>query len=210
MRGRFLVFCLGAGATLAFACTDELVEDVPPEVCYSEHRWVGGKHGHPEMYPGRDCVGCHLENDGPPLAIGGTIYAHTLGFRDNIDQLQTGEDCFGLEGVNILVTDDDDQPFQMVTNRAGNFYVEGNPDDFAKPFNAQLSWTNDDGTPGKAQMTTAPVYGGCAHCHDPSLPPTTDFQFTPTDPDYQNPQPRIGLPGFRDKQIKALSPAVAP
>lgn len=209
MRGRFLVFCLGAGATLAFACTDELVEDVPPEVCISEKRWVGGKHGHPEMYPGRDCVGCHLENDGPPLAVGGTLYPYITG-KPQIFDLQSGTDCFGIKDITVTITDADEQEFKLVTNEAGNFYIEGNPDDFAKPFSAQVDWTNDDGTPGKAAMNTGPLYGGCARCHDPSVPTAMTFELNPTDPEYRNGQARIGMPGYQDKQLQALGPAVAP
>ena len=67
--------CLTAWASVSFGCHDELVEEVTKDVCYSEMRWIGEKRGSPEMYPGRDCVGCHLDNDGPPLSIGGTISA---------------------------------------------------------------------------------------------------------------------------------------
>jgi len=210
MRGRFLVFCLGAGAALAFACTDELVEDVPPQVCYSEQRWVGGKHGHPEMYPGRDCVGCHLENDGPPLAVGGTIYPYVINAAQGIEQLQTGTDCFGIEGIKIVVTDADDTAFELVTNRAGNFDVEGNPDDFAKPFTATIFATRDDGSPLVQQMFTSPSYGGCAHCHDPLQPMPDNEALEMSSPDYTLVQARIGLPGYRDDEVKALGPAVAP
>jgi hypothetical protein len=185
---------LGGFAIVAFACNDELTEEVPKEVCYSQLRWVGEKRGSPEMFPGRDCVGCHLDNDGPPLALGGTLYAFVMRPPDVL-AAQTGEDCYGLEGKVVTVTDANGQEFNLTTNRAGNFYVEGNPEDFAKPFSVAINdWNGpDQDTP----MATKPMYGGCARCHDPLVPPAmgADFNTAPTDAEYRNGQPRIGLPG---------------
>src|SRR5687767_9212594 len=59
---------LGAG------CNDELVEEVPTTVCASGKRWVGEFTPNEEMYPGEDCVGCHLSSDGLPLMAAGTVY----------------------------------------------------------------------------------------------------------------------------------------
>ncbi len=185
-----------SGSLVAFACNDETVEEVSKDVCYSGKRWIGDKRGSPEMFPGRDCVGCHIENDGPPLAIGGTLYAYVLRPPD-VFEAQSGEDCFGIEGYNVTIEDNDGQIFQVATNRAGNFYVEGNPDDFAKPFTARIEWTNGDGNPQVTPMQTSPQYGGCAHCHSPDVPPAQEFQLTPADADYANGQPRIGLNGYK-------------
>jgi hypothetical protein len=116
---------------------------------------------------------------------------------------QTGTDCFGIEGITVRIIDADGQPFELVTNRAGNFYVEGNPDDFAKPFSAAVIWNNADAPAGvEPQVTpmagTFPSYGGCGRCHtavagerfDPDLEAgdTPDMLFAPT--------ARIGLPGY--------------
>jgi hypothetical protein len=196
-----LLFGLCAGSALvALACNDELVETVPKDVCYSEMRWIGGKRGSPEMYPGEDCVGCHVDNDGPPLALGGTLYAYVLG-NPEISELQTGEHCFGIEGITVTIEDADGQVFDVVTNRAGNFFVEGDPADFAKGFSVSISDFNigEDGQPtGRAGMLTSPMYGGCGRCHNPALPPASpaDFTITPTDADYVSPTTRIGLPGY--------------
>ena len=194
---------LGICAFIMFACNDELVEEVTKDVCYSEHRWIGGKRGSPEMYPGRDCVGCHLDNDGPPLAIGGTLYAYVLSSPDVL-AAQSGEDCFGEPGRLITITDAEGQVFELTTNRAGNFYVEGNPDDFAKPFNAEIrDWVNGEGQLSTNPMATAPMYGGCARCHDPNVPlagsPESEYEYTvdPPDAEYRNGTARIGLPGNR-------------
>jgi hypothetical protein len=190
---------LGGFAIVAFACNDELTEEVPKEVCYSQLRWIGEKRGSPEMFPGRDCVGCHLDNDGPPLAIGGTLYAYVQR-GPAVLATQTGEDCYGIEGKVVTITDANGQEFNLTTNRAGNFYVEGNPEDFAKPFSVDLNGWNvrEDGTVQDTPMGMTPMYGGCARCHDPSLDATNapDYANPPPDADYVYPAgARIGLPG---------------
>jgi hypothetical protein len=194
----FIALCLGSSALAAFACNDETVEEVDQEVCYSGMRWVGEKRGSPEMYPGRDCVGCHIDNDGPPLAIGGTVYPYVLSNGAPGLLKQTGTDCFGVEGIQVQIIDADDQVFNLYTNRAGNFYVEGNPDDFAKPFTARVIWQDTPDRPEQLNpMGTTPSYGGCANCHNPSL--TREQAYRPADgesPDRAvSPAARIGLPG---------------
>ncbi|HTV24918.1 MAG TPA: hypothetical protein VMG12_39770, partial [Polyangiaceae bacterium] len=48
-------------------------------------------------------------------------------------------------------------------------FVEGNPDDFAKPFTVNIEWINGaDGMPRTNTMSTRPSYGGCGRCHNPS------------------------------------------
>jgi hypothetical protein len=195
---RWLIALGFGGSVLAFACNDDTVEEVDTEVCYSGMRWVGDKRGSPEMFPGRDCVGCHIDNDGPPLAIGGTVYPYVLSGNAPGLLAQTGTDCFGIEGVTVRIEDDEGQIFEVVTNRAGNFYVEGNPDDFAKPFTAEIDWTNPrTGRSQTSQMlATTPSYGGCANCHNPSLTPPMVDPGTETPPDQVvSPTARIGLPG---------------
>lgn len=183
---------LGGSALFAFACDDETVEVVPKDVCYSEMRWVGEKRGSPEMFPGRDCVGCHIDNDGPPLALGGTVYPYIL-LGEEATRLQTGTDCFGLEGVTVRVIDGDGQELEVVTNRAGNFFVEGNPDEFAKPFQVQLEFGDI-----QPQMFASPVYGGCARCHNPANPGPGDmYDPLPPNADYVMNTARIGIGGYR-------------
>lgn len=189
---------LGGSALFAFACDDETVEVVPKDVCYSEMRWVGEKRGSPEMFPGRDCVGCHIDNDGPPLALGGTVYSYVVSPQVALAS-QSGEDCFGKEGVRVQITDLEGQTVEAVTNRAGNFYVEGNPDEFVKPFSVQIVWTDDnDGSEKTTQMFTTPSYGGCGRCHNPSaerFPPAGDDGEYGADQTI-SPISRIGLPGY--------------
>jgi len=182
--------------SLVLACGDETTEVVTKDVCYSELRWVGGKRGSEEMYPGRDCVGCHIDNDGPSLVLGGTIYPYLIGDRALYAELQTGTDCFGIEGVIVRIEDAVGQVFELTTNRAGNFFVEGNPNDFLKPFRVELELGDI-----RPIMPTSPMYGGCARCHDPAVPSAIDlgleYDALPSDAEYRNGTARIGVRGYR-------------
>jgi hypothetical protein len=154
------------------ACNDEIISEVPKDVCVTEKQWVGGRHGDPRMFPGRDCVGCHLENDGPQLVLGGTIYPYLVRDADQLATLQTGEDCFGVAGVKVHIEGADGQSYDLTTNEAGNFYVEGDPRNLVKPFTAKLDYISANGKPSSPSMTSpAPSYGGCAHCHTPGQKP---------------------------------------
>lgn len=196
-----IALSFGGSVLAAFACNDDTVEFVEKDVCYSGMRWVGEKRGSPEMFPGRDCVGCHIDNDGPPLAIGGTIYPYVLSPGASGLLAQTGTDCFGVEGVRVRIEDAQGQILELVTNRAGNFYVEGKPEDFAKPFNAEVVWPNAlrGGAEQTNAMTTNPSYGGCARCHNPAVPSAIEqgleFERIPPDAEYRNGTARIGLVG---------------
>ncbi len=194
-----LALSFGGSILAAFGCNDETVELVDKEVCYSGMRWVGDKRGSPEMFPGRDCVGCHIDNDGPPLALGGTIYPYVVS-TDVWLASQSGEDCFGREGVDVFIEDAEGQTVQVTTNRAGNFYVEGNPDDFAKPFNVRITWINGlDGEERTNQMFTEPSYGGCGRCHNPTAErfPPPDAEEGAFTPDLTvSPIARIGTVGY--------------
>jgi cytochrome c553 len=191
MRG---IVALLIAATVV-ACNDETVEDVPQDVCISGKRWIGGRRGSEEMYPGRDCVGCHLENDGPQLMAGGTVYGFSEGKDSSYIIPVLGKpqsvDCFGLEGVTVTLTSKTDlEVFTTVTNRAGNFFFEGRPSELAKPFVASLSYLAPATADRPEQlatpsMNTTPSYGGCARCHsptavaspNPTFPPPPDLVF---------------------------------
>jgi hypothetical protein len=194
---RWLVVLGLGGGVAAFACGDETVEVVDKSVCYSEMRWVGEKRGSAEMFPGRDCVGCHIDNDGPPLALGGTVYPYVLNAPAVFDA-QSGEDCFGIEGINVTIEDGDGQIFELTTNRAGNFYVEGNPNDFVKPFGVTIRWINGDGVERENPMFTTPSYGGCGRCHNPGATafPPRDFEGEVAPDEIISPTARIGRVGY--------------
>jgi len=160
---------------VVFACNDDTIQDVDQKVCFSGKQWIGGKRGDPRMYPGRDCLGCHLDNDGPELMLGGTVYPfvqadYSPDAAANFKKKQSGEDCFGLEGVELKITGGDGQEFRVTTNEAGNFFIEGKATDLVKPFNVEGFYTDPvTGKLSNPRMGTPPSYGGCARCHTPGV-----------------------------------------
>jgi cytochrome c553 len=180
-------------AIVAIACNDELVEAVAPEVCGSGKRWIGGKRGSELMYPGRDCVGCHLRNDGPELAFGGTVYPFVFETKEEYDAAQSGHDCFGVEGVRVVIQLDDGSELETVTNEAGNFFIEGRQSDVPMPFRVRVAW-EAGGLQRETTMTTAPSYGGCARCHGYQESEEA-FDATPPPDFVADDVPWIGLPG---------------
>jgi cytochrome c553 len=153
--------CLLGCAVLSAACSKDLVEQVPTEVCASGERWAGELTPSEEMYPGRDCVGCHRDNDGPQLLVGGTVY----GVLDPDGARTRRNDCFGVEGARVTLTAADGLKLEMVTNRAGNFYFEGGDNSALEPFGVVVELTLPDGRQSRQQMASRPSYGGCARCH---------------------------------------------
>jgi hypothetical protein len=169
-----LVLAQCAGLLIACGGT---TESVPRDVCLSGTRWVGASYPDQEMSPGTDCLGCHAENDGPPLVAAGTVYATA----DNASQIEN--DCFGLEGVTVELEGADGRLFTTTTNRAGNFYFDGYPIDLVKPYIARLSYELPDGRVSSPQMiATEPYYGGCARCHDGRAVTTDTLDIT--DPNF--------------------------
>jgi hypothetical protein len=189
-------FALAVAVSMA-ACNDEVIEDVPQDVCVSGKRWIGGRRGSEEMYPGRDCVACHLENDGPQLMAGGTVYGFGQGrgglsvVPEPFDQPQS-VDCFGFEGVTVILIGADQQEYRTITNRAGNFFFEGRPEQLAKPFQARIEYVDPE-TNARRAMTTRPSWGGCARCHSPYT--------VPDDPIPPPPYPPEAVLGFATDYI---------
>lgn len=153
---------------LATSCQADTVDEVSKDVCASGRRWVGDLTPSEEMYPGQDCVGCHKAYDGPELLAGGTIY----GLPDPEGALTTKPDCFGIEGVKVMIRAADGQVLETRTNRAGNFYFEGREASLAKPFRVTVEYDFPDGRQSRQPMSSQPSYGGCARCHRPDVTPT--------------------------------------
>ncbi len=173
LRPRFLWRSVALVFPIAASACGDVSEPVSRDVCVSGRRWTGGNTRDVEMSPGTDCVGCHLDNDGPPLIAAGTIYATA----DNTSQLDN--DCFGLEGVEVEITGADGKLFATTTNRAGNFYFDGLATELAKPYVAKLRYTTADGRLISPQMiATEPYYGGCARCHDNRAATTPELDIT--------------------------------
>lgn len=159
---------VAAASTVLLLGCDTLTEDRTPTAdCVTGTWWVGGDTGHEEMHPGQDCVGCHRENDGPPLALGGTIYPLE----------GQADDCYGLPGVTVEVTDANGAITLVETNEAGNFFIEGDESVVPKPYTIRLTAGLEPpgallGTGGSRQMFTPPLTGDCAFCHVQTPDPT--------------------------------------
>jgi hypothetical protein len=161
------------------ACKDDS-EAVSTDICASGRRWIGGNSNNVEMSPGTECLGCHVANDGPPLMAAGTVY----GVPDNTSQI--ANHCYGLEAVEVELEAADGRIWKTTSNRAGNFFFDGEPSWLAKPYVARFQYTTPDGKVVNPQMVLAlPTYGGCARCHDGRAEPTPEL--TPLDADFVDP-----------------------
>ena len=166
--------------TLALLACKEDSEPVSTDICASGRRWIGADTGNVEMSPGSDCIGCHVATDGPLLMAAGTVY----GVTDNASQIENH--CYGLEGVDVELEGSDGRIWTTKSNRAGNFYFDGDPSWLAKPYVARFRYTTADGTVANPQMVQAlPSYGGCARCHDSRAAATPDL--SPSDPNFVDP-----------------------
>jgi len=104
-----------------------------------------------EMYPGRSCIGCHAEHNGPKYIVAGTVFA----------EIDERNDCTGFGGITIEVTDANGKPYTMVSNSVGNFYLpESEAVGFAFPFKAKAIRGEREFAMEDAQDT-----GDCASCH---------------------------------------------
>ena len=119
------------------------------DTCASGWAWVGGDSESPEMYPGRACIACHKsEGEGPNYSVAGTLYPNT----------QEADDCFGLEGLRVEVTDADGKVIKMTSNEAGNFMSTST---FKAPYTAVAF--GPDGT--EFPMIAPQTNGDCNTCH---------------------------------------------
>jgi hypothetical protein len=139
---------LVTGATFAAGCGGD-TQSVSASVCASGTKWSGGDHGSELMHPGRDCIACHeQEGRGPRFTLAGTVHA----------QQHEADDCFGVSGVTVQVTDANQKVvLTLTTNEAGNFFTEAA---VAKPYKIQVLGS------GKSNaMAAAQTSGECASCH---------------------------------------------
>lgn len=149
-----------------------LVRAVDTDTCLTGLRWVGGNRGSAEMHPGSDCLSCHGDDDALPFLFAGTVYAAEDEARPYSTQPLDG--CYGLEGILVTVTDGEGREQTVVTNRAGNFYLEARPSVLAWPYKAHIRYPNSSLT---TMMFTQPYHGGCARCHyTPSSAPDSDLR----------------------------------
>jgi hypothetical protein len=122
---------------------------VPTSVCASGQKWSGGDHESELMHPGMDCIGCHSSGEGPTLLVAGTVYS----------SLHEGDDCYGLAGATVQITQAGGQVLSAMTNSAGNFLIRSRGA-LSTPFTAKIIVNGME----KA-MLTPQATGDCMSCH---------------------------------------------
>ena len=110
--------------------------------CMTGTFWTRGSSGSPEMLPGSDCMSCHRE-----FSSAGTVF----GAVDDVNN------CFGVEGVAVEITDATGRDVTMFTNRAGNFYTNQR---LTPPYTTRV--THQGRT---REMLSSVSDFNCASCH---------------------------------------------
>ncbi len=124
-----------------------------PAVCTSGEMWTEGDEGDEDMTPGRACIACHSGpggDEGPRFLVAGTVYptAHEP------------DDCNGIGGVDIEITDANGDVRILSARDSGNFFMGGDPGDLAMPITARVL-QGDLVLP----MLTPIDTGDCNTCH---------------------------------------------
>jgi cytochrome c553 len=141
-------------AGLLVGCAEN-TKVVPLSECNSGIKWSGSDEGSEEMHPGMNCIGCHTaRGDGPHLAIAGTVY----------DSPNAEDDCRGLAGAVVRITDADGKVQELVTNAAGNFLTR-------VPVTAPYTAALVRGGVVVAQKQMPQTSGACNSCHTSDASP---------------------------------------
>lgn len=130
------------------------IDRTPPKNCASGSAWTSGEEG-PTMQPGGDCIACHAQGEGPKYDIAGTVMGAS---NDDLN-------CNGPSGVQVEITDANNQVITLTTNSAGNFFHEARNSTIAFPIKARVL---KDGKVN--EMSAAQGTGACNSCH--GNPPT--------------------------------------
>lgn len=140
-------------ASSLLACSDDVPEAlVADDSCASGLGWSQENGGSELMHPGGDCIQCHGEQGvGPTYEVAGTVYAN----------LTEEDDCAGLEGAVIEITDADQRVFRMTTNAAGNFFMSPEEaQDIRYPARVKAIYDGRENP-----MLGLLPYGNCTDCH---------------------------------------------
>ncbi len=120
-----------------------------PPTCTSQQTWMNGDNGSELMHPGRACLDCHAQNDGPNLALAGTVFPSA----------HEPDECNGV-GVGravVVITDAKGVEHRLNVNAAGNFKLEGH---VALPYHAHVE------AHGLMRAMVSPQSAGdCNGCH---------------------------------------------
>jgi mono/diheme cytochrome c family protein len=118
--------------------------------CLSGVQWTRGDSESPEMHPGRSCIDCHSKGEGPRFLAAGTVF----------QALTEPDDCYGVKGVVVQITDAKGQVLAVTTNASGNFFFGGRGMSITFPIAAKLISGGTTREMGSEQST-----GNCGTCH---------------------------------------------
>jgi hypothetical protein len=139
-----VVLVLATGAVFASAQANTTA------ACLSGVQWTRGDAESPEMHPGKSCIDCHSKGEGPRFLAAGTVF----------QALNEPDDCYGVKGVLVQITDSKGQVLAATTNASGNFFFGGRGMTIAFPIKVKLV----SGTKTRV-MASEQSSGNCALCH---------------------------------------------
>lgn len=113
------------------------------------------------MAPGGDCIECHASGEGPRYTVAGTVMG-----KANDD-----ENCAGIGGVTVEITDANGDIFNLATTQDGNFFYGARGEDESpaptKPIVFPYTARVVQGAKARA-MVASQSDGDCASCHTAS------------------------------------------
>jgi len=148
MYYRNLCLALLTGAFVVTGCGDDS-QSVSADECLSTEQWIGGNSGSRDMNPGQACNACHRSDEGPIFKFAGTVY-EGISQKDN---------CYGIDGYTIEITDANGTVHKATSNSAGNFMSEGSK--VVAPYTALVRGPEGSELP----MLTAQTNVDCNSCH---------------------------------------------
>jgi hypothetical protein len=126
---------------------EEGVSISPDPSCASGQRWTGGNAESALMHPGRACIACHLQGEGPAFGVAGTVFAGS----------EEANDCLGSADAEVVLHDATGKSVSLTANSAGNFSYSGS---LTFPLEAEVRHA------GKSRSMGTPVPDGdCNRCH---------------------------------------------
>ncbi|MGE6756892.1 hypothetical protein ACQKGO_02670 [Corallococcus interemptor] len=146
-----LMLCLAVGG-LSTGCGGGSLEAVSTSECSTGMKWTGGDSGNALMHPGGNCIQCHTDRgEGPKFVVAGTVQATA----------HEADDCAGLEGAQVVITDANQKTYPLTANASGNFFLKaGDAKDFAFPYTARVTHGGTQWAMNSPQGT-----GACGSCH---------------------------------------------
>ncbi len=135
------------GDTAGDTAGDTSVDTAWTPTCSSGEHWTFGNAGSANMRPGHDCVTCHATSEGPNFGMAGTV----------MGAVHDEDDCDGVSGVIVHITDVHGTTTNFTTNRAGNFYNRGS---FDMPITASVEYQGRI-----VEMASEVNSADCASCH---------------------------------------------